>query len=94
MQTKTILFCSGYRYRPHYNAENDQRKRIDPKTLYKVERFENGTVWKRCFPSVRGGENDAIWKRWCHQAAGSLNRNIQDGRKTPWTGFFVDRDDF
>ena len=26
-QTKTILFCSGYGYRPHYNAENDHRKR-------------------------------------------------------------------
>ena len=26
-QTKTELFCSGYGYRPHYNAENDHRKR-------------------------------------------------------------------
>ena len=26
-QTKTELFCSGYGYRPHYNAENDNRKR-------------------------------------------------------------------
>ena len=27
-QTKTELFCSGYRYgyRPHYNAENEHRK--------------------------------------------------------------------
>ena len=37
-QTKTILFCSGYGYRPHYNG---------PKT----DRFENalqsGTIWKR-----------------------------------------------
>ena len=64
-QTKTILFCSGYGYRPHYNAENDQRKRIVSKTLSGVERFENGTVQKRCFPSV-DGENDAIWKRWHH----------------------------
>ena len=27
-QTKTETFCSGYDYRPHYNAENDHRKRI------------------------------------------------------------------
>ena len=26
-QPKTELFCSGYGYRPHYNAENDHRKR-------------------------------------------------------------------
>ena len=44
-QTKTILFCSGYGYRPCYNAVNDQRKRIVSKTLSRVERFENGTVW-------------------------------------------------
>ena len=41
------------------------RKRIVSKTLSRVERFENGTVWKRCFPSV-DGENDTIWKRWRH----------------------------
>ena len=35
-QTKTELFYSGYFYRPHYNAENDHRKR-SPKT----EPFEN-----------------------------------------------------
>ena len=40
-QTKTELFCSGYRYRPHYNAENDHRKRSHSKTLSRVERFEN-----------------------------------------------------
>ena len=38
--TKTILFCSGYGYRPHYDAQNDQRKRIVSKTLSRVERFE------------------------------------------------------
>ena len=36
-QTKTILFCSGYGYRPHYNGP-------------KMDRFENalqsGTTWK------------------------------------------------
>ena len=35
------LFCSGYGYRPHYNAENDHRKRSHSKTLSRVERFEN-----------------------------------------------------
>ena len=32
-QTKTELFCSGYGYRPHYNAENDHRKGSHWKTL-------------------------------------------------------------
>ena len=32
-QTKTELFCSGYDYRPHYNAENDHQKRNHSKTL-------------------------------------------------------------
>ena len=36
-QTKTELFCSGYGYRPHYNAENDHRKRSHSKTLSRVE---------------------------------------------------------
>ena len=40
-QTKTELFCSGYGYRPHCNAENDHRKRSHSKTLSRVERFEN-----------------------------------------------------
>ena len=42
-QTKTELFCSGYGYRPQYNAENDHRKRSHSKTLSRVERFENDT---------------------------------------------------
>ena len=48
-QTKTELFCSGYGYRPHYNAENDHRKRSHSKTLSRMERFENDAFWKRCF---------------------------------------------
>ena len=48
-QTKTELFCSGYGYRPHYNAENDHRKRSHSKTLSRVERFENDAFRKRCF---------------------------------------------
>ena len=46
-QTKTELFCSGYGYRPHYNAENDHRKRSHSKTLSWVERFENDAFWKQ-----------------------------------------------
>ena len=48
-QMKTELFCPGYGYRPHYNAENDHRKRSHSKTLSRVERFENDAFWKRCF---------------------------------------------
>ena len=53
-QTKTELFCSGYGYRPHYNAETITengaiRKRCHSKTLSRVERFENDAVRKRCF---------------------------------------------
>ena len=39
-QTKTELFCSGYGYRPHYNAENDHLKRSLSKTLSRVERLK------------------------------------------------------
>ena len=31
-QRKTEMFCYGYGYRPHYNAENDHRKRSHSKT--------------------------------------------------------------
>ena len=60
------MFCSGYCYHSHYNTKLDQRKRINLKTLSRVKRFENVTVWKRCFPSV-DGNNDAIWKQWRHR---------------------------
>ena len=47
-QTKTELFCSGYGYRPHYNAENDHRKRSHSKTLdLKTMLFENAAFWCR-----------------------------------------------
>ena len=49
LQTKTELFCSGYGYRPQYNAENDHQKRSHSKTLSRVERFENDALWKLCF---------------------------------------------
>ena len=48
-QMKTELFCSGYGYRPHYNAENDYRKWSHSKMLSRVEPFENDAFWKRCF---------------------------------------------
>ena len=48
-QMKTELFCSGYAYRPHYNAENDHRKRNHSKMLSRVEPFENDAFWKCCF---------------------------------------------
>ena len=70
-----------FRPRPHYTVFKRKRycfvpdtatvhtttvrKRIVSKTLSRAERFENGTVWKCCFPSV-DGENDTIWKRWRH----------------------------
>ena len=43
-QTKTI----------QYNAENDQRKRINSKTLSRVERFEKGTACLKTLFSLRG----------------------------------------
>ena len=48
-QTKTEPFCSEYGHRPHYNVENDPRKRSHSKTVSRVERFENDAFWKRCF---------------------------------------------
>ena len=51
-QTKTELFCSAYGYRPHYNAENDHRKRSHSKTLSSVD-GENDAIWKRCLHQNR-----------------------------------------
>ena len=48
-QKNTELFCSGYGYHPHCNAENDHLKRRHSKTLSRVERFENDAFWKSCF---------------------------------------------
>ena len=93
-QTKTELFCSGYGYRPHYNAENDHRKRSHSKTLSRVERFENDAFWKTLFSSV-DGENDAIWKRWRHpnrrdRAPVHSTVSIQNGEQTVLCGFSRD----
>ena len=43
------VFCPGYGYCPHYNVENDHRKRSHSKMLSRVERFENDAFWKRCY---------------------------------------------
>ena len=67
------------------NDENDHRKRIVSKTLSRVERSENGTVWKRCFPSV-DGENDTIWKRWRHHNTTTWVQTTQ-----PWVSKITDR---
>ena len=48
-QTKTELISSEYGYRPHYNGENDHRKRSHSKTLSRVERFENDAFRKFWF---------------------------------------------
>ena len=57
-QTKTELFCSGYGYRPHYNFENDHRKRTIRKRSpewsdLKMMLFENAVLQcgrrKRCY---------------------------------------------
>ena len=64
-QTKTELFWSRYGYRPHYNAENDHRKRSHLKTFSRVEQFENEAFWKRCFlvwtlKTMLSGNGDVI----------------------------------
>ena len=60
------LFCCGYGYRPHYNAESDHRKRSHLKTLSRVERFENDAFLKRCFlvwtEKTMLSENDYVIK--------------------------------
>ena len=61
------------------------RKRTVSKTLSRVERFENGTVWKRCFPSV-DGENDTIWKQWRHH-----NNTTWLYTTQPWVYKIADR---
>ena len=61
------------------------RKRIVSKTLSRVERFENGTVWKRCFPCVNG-ENDTIWKWWRHHNSTTWLQTTQ-----PWVSKIADR---
>ena len=63
-----------------------------------LERFENGTVWKRCFPSV-DGENNIYLKTMTspqqhHLAVDHSTVTIQDSRQTFSDGFLVDRCDF
>ena len=77
-QTKTELFCSGYGYRPHYNAENDHWKRSHSKTLSRVERFESDAFWKRCF---------LVWtEKTMLSENGDVLKIVMTGRLTtrPW----------
>ena len=84
-QTKTELFCSRYGYRPHYNAENDHRKRSNSKTLSRVEWFENDAFWKRCF---------LVWtEKTMLSENGDVIKRDTTGRQTtrPWVSKMVDR---
>ena len=84
-QTKTELFCSGYGYRPHYNAENDHRKRSHLNTLSRVERFENDAFWKRCF---------LVWtKKTMLSENGDVIKIDTTARQTtrPWVSKMADR---
>ena len=85
-QTKTILFCSGYGYHPHCNTENDSAKTGRSENVIHSGRFESGTVWKCCFPSV-DGENDAIWKRW-RQHNNTTGRGLRISQ--PWESKMAD----
>ena len=92
-QTKTELFCSGYGYRPHYNAENDHRKRSHSKTLSRVERFENDDFWKRCFlvwtVKTMLSENGDVIHR-LDRALAHSTVSIQNGEQTVPCGFSLD----
>ena len=84
-QTKTELFCSGYGYRPHYNAENDHRKRSHSKTLSRVEWFENDAFWKRYF---------LVWtvKTMLSENGGVIKTDTTVRQTTrPWVSKMVDR---
>ena len=85
-QMKTELFCSRYGYRPHYNAENDHRKRSHSKTLSRVERFENNAFLKRCFlvwtVKTMLSENDDVIKMPNHSTV-----SIQNGGQALPCGF-------
>ena len=91
-----FFFCSGYGYRPHYNAENDHRKWSHSKTLSRVERFENDAFRKRCF-LVWTVKTMLSEKRWRHQnrqdqAPDHSTVSIQNGGQTLPCGFnFVGR---
>ena len=80
-----MLFCSGYGYRPHYNAENDHRKQSHSKTLSRVELFENDAFWKRCF---------LVWtEKTMLSENGDVIKIDTTGRQTtrPWVSKMADR---
>ena len=71
---------------PHYNAENDHRKRSHSITLSRVEGFANDAFCRVDW------ENDAIWKRWRHQNRRDRKPDhsivsIQNGGQTLPCGF-------
>ena len=90
-QTKTKLFCSGYGYRPRYNAKSDHRKRSHLKTLFRVERSENDAFWKRCFLVWREktmlSENGDIIRNRHDRAPDHSTLSIQNGEQTLPFGF-------
>ena len=68
-----------------------QRRKRSPKTLSRMERFENDAFWKRC-SVVWTKKNDAIWKRWRHEnrhdrAPDHSTVSIQNGEQTLRCGF-------
>ena len=84
-QTKTELFCSGYCYHPHYNAENDHQKRSNLKMLSRVERSENDAFWKRCF---------LVWtEKTMLPENGNVIKTDTTGRQItwPWVSKMVDK---
>ena len=88
---KTELFCSGCSYRPHYNAENNHRKRIHSKTLSRVEQFENNALWKRCFlvwmEKTMLSENGDVIKTDKTEVPDHSTVTIQNGGQTLPCGF-------
>ena len=54
---KTEIFSFGLAFCPHVSRENDHRKRIFSKTLYRVEMFENA-----CFLFTCGGTKTKVFE--------------------------------
>ena len=72
-QTKTELFCSGYGYRPLYNAENDHRKRNHSKTLSRVDRIENDAFENAVFQCGR--------RKRCYQKQARHQKQARPGAR-------------
>ena len=94
-EAKLELFCSGYRYRPNYNTENDHRKRSRLKTRSRVERFENDAFRKRCFlvcteKAMLSENGDVIIDTTGRQTTDSTVSIQNDGQMRP-CGFSLHR---